>query len=455
MNRTSRCLALVVAILSCGLPAMAQPKRTTDVTRILNNMLSKYSRLASYQDEGILVTTIDEPTGGKIEKMPFKTFFKRPNLFRFEWTDFGITKLGRTKLIWFNGKEAFTYWEPDSYEKEESLSLAVAGATGVSYGTVHTISDLTMQEEFGASILKRLKKASLLGEEVFEGVRCYRIKGTDMDEALELWVGKTDLLLRKLRRESKHDDEIWIKEETRRKIQVDQSIPELVFNYTPPIALTPRKEIDVDKLLNPGPPAWSEFRSDEGRFTVLMPDKPVTQAATVETLQGRFEQHVFTASHTTFVYIVTYTDLPKQTLAANGGDAFMDGIRDQFIKEVGGKLESESLLSLEGHTGREIKVHMFRGELRLRVFLVGDRLYTLSIIALDKTPESEETFNKFFSSFKLNPVTKPIATHRTSQDQSVFCVFVPRCGYTTHSKEDDSWQTLQGLRSFVRAAKQH
>ena len=161
MRTTSRCLALVVAILACGLPVIAQARRNTNATTILNNMFSMYSRLTSYQDDGILVVTLDGPTGGTIEKMPFKTFFKRPSLFRFEWTDYAITKLGKTKVIWFNGKEAFTYWEPDSFEKEESLSMAVAGATGISYGTVHTVSDLMLPGEFGGSLL--------LGKEVFEG----------------------------------------------------------------------------------------------------------------------------------------------------------------------------------------------------------------------------------------------------------------------------------------------
>lgn len=412
MRTTSRCLALVVAILACGLPLIAQARRNTNATTILNNMFSMYSRLTSYQDDGILVVTLDGPTGGTIEKMPFKTFFKRPSLFRFEWTDYAITKLGKTKVIWFNGKEAFTYWEPDSFEKEESLSMAVAGATGISYGTVHTVSDLMLPGEFGGSLLKSLTKVSLLGEEVFEGAPCYRIKGIDGDESVELWVGKVDLLLRRMRREEKRGDDLSIKEEIRRKIQVGQPIAEIVFNYKPPIALTPRKEsnVDIDKLLNPGPPVWTEFRSDEGRFSVLMPQKPVSQAASIETMQGRFEQHMFTASHTPIVCMIGYTDLPKQTLAVNGGDAFFDGVRDQFIKELGGKLESESPLSLEGHAGREIKVHMFKGQIRLRLFLVGDRLYSLSVIKFDNPSESdEEIFNKFFSSFKLNPVSKPIA----------------------------------------------
>src|SRR5262249_55522708 len=157
-------------------------------------------------------------------------FFKRPKLFRFEWTDYGITKLGRTNLIWFNGKEAFTYWEPDRYEKEESLRLAVAGATGVSLGTVRTVADLILPDDLGGGAgLQTLAKVSLVGEEVFEGVRCYRIKGTDGSDPVELWVGKNDFLLRKRREETKTRDGVRIEEEIRRKIQVDQSIPEVVF----------------------------------------------------------------------------------------------------------------------------------------------------------------------------------------------------------------------------------
>ena len=159
---TSRCLALVIAILSFGLPVVVQAQRKPDATRILNNMFRAYSGFASYQDEGILVVTSEDATGGRIEKMPFKTFFKRPNLFRFEWTDYAITKLGRTKMIWFNGKEAFMYWEPDEYEQKESLRLAVAGATGVSHGVVKTVSDLLMPDELGGSRLKQLSKVSFL-----------------------------------------------------------------------------------------------------------------------------------------------------------------------------------------------------------------------------------------------------------------------------------------------------
>jgi len=208
--------------------------------------------------------------------------------------------------------------------------------------------------------------------------------------------------------------------EIRRKIKVDQSIPEVVFNYAPPISLTSRKDNDIeniDKLLDTGPAVWSEFRSEEGQFSVSMPERPVSQVSTIETTQGRFEQHAFTASHIPLVCMVAYTDIPKPFLVANNSDGLFDGVRDEFIKAAGGKLASESSLSLDGHPGREIKVHLFRGELRLQLFLVRDRLYILSLTNLDKVAESDgEIPNKFFGSFKLSPITKRIAALPVRQE---------------------------------------
>lgn len=416
MKTTLRCLASLIAILSFGLPVIAQPQNKPDAKSILDNVFKVYSRLKSYQDEGILIETRDESTGGTIEKMPFKTSFRRPNMFRFEWTDYTITKLGRTHIVWSNGKEVFTYWEPDRYEKEESLSLAVAGATGVTSGAARTVALLLLPEELGGATWKDLKEVSLAGEEVVDGVNCYRIKAKFGDDPLELWIGKNDFLLRKSREEKKIDEILWITEEFRRKIQVDHSIPDVAFNYKPPIALTPAKEVnseEIDRLLNPGPPIWTEFKSEAGRFSVLMPDKPVSQASSFDTPQGRFEQQVFTAVHTggdgLIVCVVGYTDLPKQSLVGNDLDGFFQGARDEFIKEVGGKLGSERHLTLDGHPGREIRIIVFRGEVRLRLFLVGERLYQLSVVNANEKPIEEEAFNKFFASFKLNPINKSIA----------------------------------------------
>ena len=52
---------------------------SSNAKTILRLMAQKYSRLETYQDDGVVITTYDEETGGRIEKLPFKTSFKRPN----------------------------------------------------------------------------------------------------------------------------------------------------------------------------------------------------------------------------------------------------------------------------------------------------------------------------------------------------------------------------------------
>lgn len=199
-------------------------------------MGERYSRLVSYQDDGVVITTYDKETGGRIDKLPFKTSFKRANLFRFEWTDYFFSKLGKKRVVWSNGQDAFSYWEPDRYEKKEYLGLAIAGATGVSRGSSHTVSRLLLTDEVSGFRVTDLEDTSLLGEEIFEGVLCYHIKGTHPHGGFyELWIGKSDRLLRKVRQETRDSDKTTTQEEIRRNIHVNQPIANAVFDYKPPI----------------------------------------------------------------------------------------------------------------------------------------------------------------------------------------------------------------------------
>ena len=74
---------------------------------ILRRVALKYSSLSSYEDDGITVTTYEEQTGGRIEKLPFKLLFKRPNRFHFEWIDYYLWQAGRKSVVWSNGKDTF------------------------------------------------------------------------------------------------------------------------------------------------------------------------------------------------------------------------------------------------------------------------------------------------------------------------------------------------------------
>jgi outer membrane lipoprotein-sorting protein len=407
-------ILLATAILSLN----AHAQQRVSAKAIVKRMTARYASLSSYQDEGVAVTTYDEPTGGRIEKLPFKTFFIRPELFRFEWLDYFLAKPGRMFVIWSNGKEAFTYWEPDRYEKSDSLALAIAGATGVSRGSAYTVSTMLIPEYAGFRPTE-LVGLKLVGEETIDGSPCYHLQGRREKDLNELWIGKQDYLLRKLREERKEEDRTVIQEEFHRRINTNHEIAKSAFDFKPPIALqTPKNsstDVDVSRLLKEDGPFseettnWKEFNSEEGRFSVLLPGTPRSQSVTMESAEGRFEHHLLLAMSGGYICTIDYVDLPNQALGPDTEKVIFDASRDQWLKQVGGKLLSEATVSVDRHEGREVRMLIFDGEARLQLFLIDGRFYQFSIANVLRSKKPDDRIDQFFKSLKVFLRSKPTA----------------------------------------------
>jgi hypothetical protein len=200
---------------------------------VLLAMHSKYAAMRSYQDRGVVLTKF--PTKQEPDELTFATFFRRPDHFRFEWTTHhpyeGLRHIRTHRVIWSNGTDAFLYSDRDgTVKREESLRMAIAGATGVSSGAAHTISPLLMAD-VGGFTLPQLQRLTLQDGEC-EGVQCHRIGGYHPNgEFYEVFVGVHDLLLRRV---SEPDCEGVASNEFRRDIRVDESIDEQKFQFQPP-----------------------------------------------------------------------------------------------------------------------------------------------------------------------------------------------------------------------------
>src|SRR5258708_13272510 len=68
------------------------------------------------------------------------------------------------------------YGELPHIKDETTLAMAVAGATGISAGSAHTIGALLIPE-VGGFQLQDLENLSVVREEAVEGVRCIVIQG--------------------------------------------------------------------------------------------------------------------------------------------------------------------------------------------------------------------------------------------------------------------------------------
>jgi len=152
---------------------------------------------------------------------------------------------------------------------------------------------------------------------------------------------------------------------------------------------------------------WHEFVSSEGRFSVLMPGTPRSDSVVISTTSGPLNYHRFSAQEDSVGYILTYTDLSDEALKATSPTILMDDTRQGVISSSKGRLVSEQEVSLEGNPGRDIRIEIPEnadlpegGSIRVRLYLVRNRLYQLAIFS-----RSDGAFDRsvstFLTSFKL------------------------------------------------------
>ncbi len=174
-----------------------------DAASILRASEAAYAKLQTYQDVGVVRTTV----GGDVS---FDTAFVRPWRFRFAWTaghPFILLRcMGITGIVRADGPRV-TMWrkvfgDEPTEKVEPSLAVAVAGATGVSMGSAHTIATLLMphlwdEEPFGASVLA-LSSPRLLDDQPIDRTPCRHLAGlSSRGDPMELWIGTEDHLLRR------------------------------------------------------------------------------------------------------------------------------------------------------------------------------------------------------------------------------------------------------------------
>ncbi len=83
-------------------------------------------------------------------------------------------------------------------EKRESLSLALAGATGVSGGSAHTVPILLPPNEISGRSLSELTELKPLVVAKLGQVDCFRIEGKFGDQPLTLWIDRQTFLVRRI-----------------------------------------------------------------------------------------------------------------------------------------------------------------------------------------------------------------------------------------------------------------
>jgi hypothetical protein len=178
----------------------------------LREVEAHYRSLPGYSDSGL-----SRSLGLRRPRLcTFETAYRAPGLFRFSFSSSHpykpLRNLVTRDVIGTDGLKPYFYSRSYGGEEEievpESLEMAVAGATGISSGTAHTIGALLFQEVGGFRLLD-LRKIRFRPRREIDGVPCIAVTGLHpFGGRTTAWFGSEDLLLRRLVRSRFKSEEL-------------------------------------------------------------------------------------------------------------------------------------------------------------------------------------------------------------------------------------------------------
>jgi hypothetical protein len=196
-------LGVGVEVRDTNIPADAD----LSATQILTRVEQVYAGCTSYSDTGVVTTVFHRDNGiTRTDEKPFKTAFVRPDRFRFEYSETSTNGRKSQYVVWRNASEVKSRWTiRRGVKNEASLSIAIAGATGVSGGSAHTVPALLMPGEIEGLKLSDLSQVTRAQSQKWRDEDCFRIDGIQLEGVISLWVDRNTFLIRRLDERKEHD----------------------------------------------------------------------------------------------------------------------------------------------------------------------------------------------------------------------------------------------------------
>lgn len=159
----------------------------------------------------------------------------------------------------------------------------------------------------------------------------------------------------------------------------------------PPTATTP----DTNAADEGG---WIRFKSDLGRFSVLMPEMPKDQVETTQSEHGPYTTHLFIARNGNNVYLIGWVDYDPNFNFNKQSE--LNANRDNFVKGIKATLVNSTPRTIDGYQAIEFTAETTDRIFKSRVYMVGRRPYQI-VIGYPKEMDEATSVNRFFSSFKV------------------------------------------------------
>ena len=184
-----------------------------------------YANLQSYHD--LTSVRFRNPDGSAGAQAGCKIWFQRPRFFRIDGESRRAPDApSKREVIWSNETAARSW----STTEPVAVLPAIKLAGSKMFGTYAYHIPTLLEAGFGGPRrLHQLEAVELAGEENFEDVACYHLRGTWQGDPYEIWLGRDDFLVRKI----VANYQGYEMEEVHRAIATDENIPKEIFQFAP------------------------------------------------------------------------------------------------------------------------------------------------------------------------------------------------------------------------------
>jgi len=143
---------------------------------------------------------------------------------------------------------------------------------------------------------------------------------------------------------------------------------------------------------------WVKFTSDDGHFSVMMPETPTDKTETTDSTHGPYTTHLFIVKDTTSVYLIGWVDYDPSFNFNR--QAELEANRDNFVNGIKARLLSTRPTVIDGYSAIEFTAETDDRVFKSRVYMVGRRPYQI-VIGSPKNQDDTANVNRFFNSFKV------------------------------------------------------
>lgn len=154
---------------------------------------------------------------------------------------------------------------------------------------------------------------------------------------------------------------------------------------------------------------WVDFSPRGGKCTVKLPGKPKDMTKEIDAGGTKLKVNIWGYEQgADGAYLISYTDFPEGTIDPDDTDAFFDRVQGGIVSSGKGKMTSSKNSKFQKkYAARDIKytVPTIKGTGRVKMIIVGDRLYQLMALGNEDFMDSDE-IEFYFTSFKLTTTAK-------------------------------------------------